>query len=383
MRVNLALYILHGFAIAFLLAMASFSKYAPTNHQLPLEHPPAIRHVSNPASYVRGTLYIARDGIRYALDGKDVSTYSVTGDKIFDFGETAFLVGGPAGDAFLGPNNDDRIRNIRHVSAKGETLWHTPAPGLFPRAAVSSDGTFFYADTSGLYAFSPEGRMQWHQQLLDKNLAVFNLEPWHFLVTGPNSTLYAGVISGPPNFASKLLAISRDGQLLWTLLPSPWAFGAPVFGEEAQIYAPSGNNLVLLDRTGKVVWKFTPPGSPMYGLYGKGMTPVVGKNGDLYVTAWSLYCVSPEGREKWRFHPDTEQEYFEIAPAIGPDGTLYLASSGPTGKIYAVTPDGRKKWVAEGSSTGYGLLPFQYTADGWMWRTEFQHVTGFPVEYRR
>jgi hypothetical protein len=328
-------------------------------------------------------LYIARNGIRYALDGKDVSSYSVTGDKIFDFGETAFLVGGPAGDAFLGPDNDDRIRNIRHVSAKGETLWHTPAPGLFPRAAVSSDGTLFYADTSGLYAFSPEGGMLWHRQLLDKNLAVFSLEPWYFLVTGPSSTLYAGIRSGTPNFATKLLAVRPDGQLLWTLLPSPWAFGAPVFGEEGQIYAPSGNNLVLIDKTGHVIWRFVPPGNPMYGMYGKGMTPVVGKNGDLYVTAWSLYCVSPEGWEKWRFHPDTEREYFEIAPAIGPDGTLYLASSGPTGKIYAVTPDGTKKWVAGGSSTGYGLLPFQSSADGWMWRTEFQRVTGFPVEPRR
>ena len=113
------------------------------------------------------------------------------------------------------------------------------------------------------------------------------------------------------------------------------------------------------------------------------MTPVVGKNGDLYVTAWSLYCVSPEGNERWRFHPDTEDEYFEIAPAVGPDGTLYLASSGPVGKIYAVTPDGRKKWATPGSSTGYGLLPFQYGNDGWMWRTEFQHVTGFSVESRR
>jgi hypothetical protein len=103
----------------------------------------------------------------------------------------------------------------------------------------------------------------------------------------------------------------------------------------------------------------------------------------LYVTAWTLYCVSPEGKEKWRFHPDTEEEYFDVAPTVGPDGTLYLASSGSISRIYAISPNGEKKWVATGSSAGRGLAPFRYVADGWMWRSEFQHVTGFPVEQNR
>ena len=156
MRTNLALYAIYGLAVTFLLAMASFSKYAPTNHQTPAEPPPIISHVARPASYVRGTIFVARNGVRYASEGKAISSYSATGEKLFDFGETNFLVGGPSGDVFLGPNPDDRIRHLRHASAKGETLWHTPAPGLFAKAALSPDGTLVYADSTGLYAFSPE-----------------------------------------------------------------------------------------------------------------------------------------------------------------------------------------------------------------------------------
>jgi outer membrane protein assembly factor BamB len=376
MRSSLVLYGVYAVAVSFLLAMASFSKYAPTNHQNSQQFPPAISHISNPAAYVRGTACVASNGIRYAVDGKAVSSYSPSGDKIFDFGDVELLTCSSAGDGFLGSRGDDKKRTIRRVSPRGKTSWEIPQPGVFARAVVSSDGRLFYADTSGLYALSPQGKILWRHDLIDNAITKFNLEPWHFLVIGPDSNLFAGALTVKPNFAAKLLAFSPDGQLLWTLPPSPGAFGAPIFGANGETYAPSGNNLALIDRSGHVLWKFIPPGSPWYG---SGMTPVLGKNSDLYVTAWTLYCVSPEGKERWRFQPDTEEEYFDVAPAVGPDGILYLASSGPIGRIYAVSPDGKKKWVTTGSSTGYGLSPFRYVADGWLWRTEFQHVTGFPV----
>jgi hypothetical protein len=374
MRTNLALYAIYGLAVNFLLAMASFSKYAPTNHQTPVERPPAISHGSTPASYVRGTTFVASNGIRYAFDGKALSSYSAAGNKIFAFGDIGLLTGSSSGDAFLASHADAKERTVRKVSPDGKSLWEIPQPGLFPKAVVSSDEKLFYADTTGLYAFSPKGQILWRHDLIDKLTEGLYEYAWHFVVIGPDGTLYVSTST------AKLVAFSLDGRLIWTLVPSPWGFGAPVFGAAGQIYAPSGNNLVSIDRTGHVLWRFTPPGNPMYG---SGMTPVLGKNGDLYVTAWTLYCVSPEGKEKWRFHPDTEEEYFDVVPAVDPDGTLYLASSGSNSKIYAISPDGKKRWVAAGSSSGYGLTPFRYTADGWMWRTEFQHVTGFPVEQHR
>lgn len=323
---------------------------------------------------------MAGNGIRYAVDGKAVSSYSPNGDKIFDFGEVELLTCSSSGEGFLGSRGDENKRIVRRVLPQGKTLWEIPQPGRLAKAVISPDGRLFYADTSGLYALSPEGKVLWHHEFNDKNVAILNLEPWHFLVIGPDSMLYAGMMTATPNFAAKFLAFGPDGKLLWTLDPSPLAFGPPVSGAKGEIYVPSGNNLVLIDRAGHVLWRFVPPGSPSYG---SGMTPVLGTNGDLYVTAWTLYCVSPNGKEKWRFHADTGEEYFEVAPAVGPDGTLYLASSGPISRIYAVTSNGKKKWVTTGSSTGYGLRPFRYVADGWMWRTEFQNVTGFPLEQNR
>src|SRR5580704_7728663 len=116
MRTNLALYAIYGLAVNFLLAMASFSKYAPTNHQIPAELPPPISHVSNPVSYVRGTTFVASNGIRYAFDGKATSSYSAAGNKIFDFGDVELLACSSSGDAFLASHADAKERTIRRVS---------------------------------------------------------------------------------------------------------------------------------------------------------------------------------------------------------------------------------------------------------------------------
>lgn len=372
MRANLVLYTVYAIAIAFLLSMSSFSKYAPTNHQSPTELPPPISHEPNPAAYIPGTIFAASNGIRYAshyVEGQQyLETYSTDGKKIFDFGRGIFLAGEPSADAFLASYLEPSSHpTLRRVSPNGETLWQIPEPGLFPMGAVSLDGKLFFADTSGLYAFSSQGEVLWHwEENVDPRTASAVEEPWHFIVVGRDATLYR----------TGIVAFKATGERLWA---SHSFLSVPIFGPAGQIYAPSGNNLLSIDSNGQVRWRFVPPGSIWYG---SGMTPVLGKNGDLYVTAWTLYCVSPEGAEKWRFHPDTPEEYFDVAPEVGPDGTLYLASRTRTGpihsRIYALRPDGQKKWVAPLSSDG--LTAFRYTADGWMWRADALGVTGFAVE---
>ena len=79
--------------------------------------------------------------------------------------------------------------------------------------------------------------------------------------------------------------------------------------------------------------------------------PAIGSDGTIYVASNDhyLYAVNPDGSQKWKF--DLGYGAYG-APAIGPDGTIYIGTAG-IGKLFAVNPDGTKKWESE-------------RADGWI-----------------
>jgi PKD repeat protein len=83
------------------------------------------------------------------------------------------------------------------------------------------------------------------------------------------------------------------------------------------------------------------------------VSPAVGDNGDVYVTAntMKLYAVSPAGEVRWSFDltkdgAATGQQC--SSPVVAPDGTIYIGAGYATGGngagLYAVNPDGNQKW---------------------------------------
>jgi len=62
--------------------------------------------------------------------------------------------------------------------------------------------------------------------------------------------------------------------------------------------------------------------------------------------AFELYAVHPDGTEKWSFGTG----YFPT-PAIGADGTIYVAAASPD-FLYALNPNGTKKWPAGAAALG-------------------------------
>ena len=70
-------------------------------------------------------------------------------------------------------------------------------------------------------------------------------------------------------------------------------------------------------------------------------------DGTIYVGAGTIdgedignfYAFNPDGSQKWNFPTGLG---FESSPAIGTDGTIYLASGDCT--FYALNPDGTQKW---------------------------------------
>ncbi len=71
-------------------------------------------------------------------------------------------------------------------------------------------------------------------------------------------------------------------------------------------------------------------------------SPAIGSDGTIYVASYdsnSLYAINPDGSEKWRF---TMGGHVYNIPAIGPDGTIYVGSY--DNNLHAVNPDGSEKW---------------------------------------
>ena len=67
--------------------------------------------------------------------------------------------------------------------------------------------------------------------------------------------------------------------------------------------------------------------------------PAIGPDGTVYVSSDSLYAVNPDGTRKWALCPGDNPSF---GPAVGLDGTIYV---GFGNKLYAVNPDGSERWT--------------------------------------
>nr|QNO52729.1 hypothetical protein JLLPAJDC_00041 [Methanosarcinales archaeon ANME-1 ERB6] len=94
-------------------------------------------------------------------------------------------------------------------------------------------------------------------------------------------------------------------------------------------------------------------------------SPAVGLDGTIYIGSqdvWMnpgdpmprLYAINPDGTERWHFET-THYGKITASPAIGPDGTIYIATHEAPGSrpsppcdpcpdIFAINPDGTEKW---------------------------------------
>jgi len=75
--------------------------------------------------------------------------------------------------------------------------------------------------------------------------------------------------------------------------------------------------------------------------------PSIDSDGIIYVGAYNLYAVYPNGTKKWTFNLGDERWIAGGCPAISAEGTIYIGTCiGETsgGEIIAVNPDGTEKW---------------------------------------
>ena len=70
-------------------------------------------------------------------------------------------------------------------------------------------------------------------------------------------------------------------------------------------------------------------------------SPAVGQDGTVYIASWNgLTAINPQGVLKWTFATTAYGE--SSTPAIGADNTIYFGSL--DGHLYAINPNGKQRW---------------------------------------
>jgi outer membrane protein assembly factor BamB len=156
--------------------------------------------------------------------------------------------------------------------------------------------------------------------------------------------------------------------ILWeTLLPAEIYYSSPVLSiDEKTIYIGTSSGLMGNHRTGQVFvaidaatgkenWRL------QLGMNEVRSTPAISSDNSIYFTVEvrdpangnilgdELWHISAEGDLLWKYNINPfglKIEVGQSAPAIGLDGTIYVAGD----KLYAITPGGSFRWSALSSS---------------------------------
>lgn len=227
-------------------------------------------------------------------------------------------------------------------TAKGRIAWtfNTGAEVYYSTPALGSDGTIYVGNglhgPGALFALSRDGKQKWK----------LNIDPAVYSPTiGADGTIYV------QDTTSTLHAVRPDGTEKWRFpLAAYWTLGqtSPAIASDGTVYI-AGDGVYAIGEDGKQRWHFSDPADARAAIR---TAPAIAADGSIIVVAsriayqpevWSL---RPDGTRRWRT-PLSDALYSFGSPAIGADGTIYVAAERQTnesGFLYAITTDGRILW---------------------------------------
>jgi outer membrane protein assembly factor BamB len=242
-------------------------------------------------------------------------------------------------------------------AADGSLRWRFPLGGGQVRStpAVADDGSIYFAiqghnptpdslAADALCRLSASGQLLWSRNINPTGLTmeVGQSAP----AIGPDGTIYIG--------GDQLYAFRPDGTLKWKAFGPTWETlrNAPVVGRDGTVYFVYHNiPLTALDPdSGSVIWS-RPLGVNDHCL----ASPAIGADGTLYVAQQPglVYAVSPAGQLLWTFDIATAgfRGFLRSSPAVDSDGAIYfgLNSGDPSSALFALNPDGALRWIFQPS----------------------------------
>jgi outer membrane protein assembly factor BamB len=184
---------------------------------------------------------------------------------------------------------------------------------------------------------------------------------------GPDGSVFVGSENG------KLYAISIGGTLRWTHTTGGWIYSSPAVSDEGDVYVCSQDGtLYALGYDGSELWTFEPneAGGIDAAIFA---SPAIGADGSVYIAGLydaNLYALDPnDGSVKWDCDFGSIGGAF-ASPVVAPDGTIYQTLLYDA-NLYAIDPNtGTILWSADMADPNSGWFDSDYVdtrdyVDGW------------------
>ena len=170
-----------------------------------------------------------------------------------------------------------------------------------------------------------------------------------------------------------------DGSLLWSYDTNSELLSSPTVGPDGSVFVGSENGkLYAISIGGTLRWTHTTDGR----IYS---SPAVSDEGDVYVCSQdgTLYALACDGSELWTFEPN-DVGLIDVAifasPAIGADGTVYIAGLYDP-NLYALDPNnGSVKWVCNFGTIGGAFASPVVAADGTIYQTLLYDANLYAID---
>ncbi|MGB9743533.1 MAG: PQQ-binding-like beta-propeller repeat protein [Minisyncoccales bacterium] len=230
-------------------------------------------------------------------------------------------------------------------NSDGSLKWFFSAPAGLPPVIDNKRVIYFLADDK-LYAVNADGTLAWRQSLA----RIYSTH----LVLDENGDLFflASYYLTNDQMSFCLIKASADGFLrcLYEVDPAappavyPPDFSSPSIDTAGNIYFGYKNKLLAIDKEGNKKWEIT------FGQNQSVGTPSISPTGIIYVSAGKFRAISPAGEILWSSVNDVNTDSPGLPAAISPDGTIYAVGSrlGYPGLaytlLYAFDEQGKQKW---------------------------------------
>jgi outer membrane protein assembly factor BamB len=275
---------------------------------------------------------------------------------------------------------DDPLANIDAP----ETVWSLDLPGKINHSnpAVSADGTVFIGfnqairENQGPDFFAIKDGVKLWEQVFIEGSAQKSDQVRSSPSIGPNGNLYTSSYYSRTTFVLNPTTGVIDNEIN---LNTRVRYNSPTFGTDGSVY------IAGYSKDGKGFHSVNQSLTTSNWVFESGSefnaTPAIGSDGTIYVASTNdtFYAINPDGTEKWSANYGT---WTASATAIGPEGTIYFSGETSTGGVLiAFDTNGNEKWrnslplkAAQGGPSvaadgtiylgGYEEKMIAYNADG-------------------